>query len=317
MAAPTTKSVALSLLRMLGVTDIFSENQSSTLLPGDLDDVAMVMTQTWQVIFANGPGEMRMRPASGVLHAPTTATLTATNASTTISAFTTWASWMEGCTVRITGDDQDNELLSATKLARPYMGTTGSGKSATVYGDCITLDETVNKVASPLMVGTVQELQEATSRRDFINRGGWSMANTASLLPYYHLGNKPTAQYPSVFFLEGFYDPTLDYVPRRLRFSPMPTEAHSVGYTVEMAAPRVTASDITDADYDDSLSAKLPIINSDIESIYLPIAMQLLTRLGTFKNADAKPEIMRQYRDAMNLLQGSQASVASVRGVYI
>lgn len=317
MAAPTVQAIASALLRMLGVNSLFTTTGENPIMDGDLDDVAMVMTQAYQEIFNKGPGEIKSRPMFGVLNAPTAVTLSATNGSAVISGFTTWATWMPGSTVRINGDTQDNELLSATLLARPYMGTTASGLGATVYGDCLTLDDTVEKVVQPMLLGNNQEIFETQSRQEFIFRGGWSNRQSLPGTPYYYLGAKPSGGFPTVFFIEGVYDSTLDYVPRRIRFSPMPMTQLSVSYIADMTAPRITAVDILNSNYSPTSNTKIPTINGSVESVFLPIAMQILTRLPTFKNSDSKPEIMRQYQDALRRLTGSRASVGSVRGNYV
>jgi hypothetical protein len=317
MAAPTIQAIALSLLRMLGISSLDPNVGENSVTDGDIADVAMIMTQAYQIIWALAPGEQKRIQGSGVLHAPTSVTLSVTNGSTSISSVATWASWMEGCTIRINGDSQDNEILSSTALSRPYVGSTGS-VSATVYGDCITVDGSIENVISPMTVGNQYHVTETQSRADFARLGLWKVQpNAPYSLSFWAFGEKPLGTYPNVFFVEGFYDSSLDYVKRRIRFSPMPVGQLPVAYTANSSPPRVTSDDILSGSYSNDPGAKIPMLNANVESVFLPIAMQLLTRLATFKNSEAKPEIARQFQQAINILKDSKASVGSIRGVYI
>lgn len=313
MSAPTVQEVAMPGLEMLGITSLDEDEGAPQARPIDLRNVAHVMTQTWGEIFRHGPLEQRERPGSGYLHAPASLTLSATIGSTAISAVTTWAAWMAGCTARIAGDDRDNELLSATLLARPFTGPTGA-TTATVFGDSLTLDSTISKVISPMLCGGGSPVVEATDRATFL-RCGYSVVPPYTGISFFNAGPKLSGSFPSVFFLDSFYDPTLDCVARRIRFSPMPMTALSVEFTASINPPRVMVSDIKGVGSADP-GTKMPMIDGAVETIFLPIFMQFLTRLPTFRNADAKPEIFRQYTEAIKDLKSRQASVSSVMPQY-
>jgi hypothetical protein len=249
MSSPTVQQIALRMLRYIGVTQFTPQAPGSeleSLNPGDLEDVANAITGALQEIAALGPAEAREAPGYAVLHAPANITFTAANGSNVISGVSGWQSWMQGCTVRVSGDDQDNEILSQTRLARAYLGGTGS-VGATVYGDTITLDDTVAKVIAPLWLPNQLPLHPAQNRREFMRLGGYPLITDtnglAAGLPFYLYYRKPVSR-PWTWFIDAAYDASLGYTQRRIRFSPMPAQAYSVAYTAAMNPPRVTKADI-------------------------------------------------------------------------
>lgn len=317
MPAATAHVVGRRLLREgFGVRSLNSASptdQANAIEDGDLDDIAGVMTQTFQEIDDLSPSEPRHRPGSAYLNAPTAVTLTATLGSTTISALTTSATWMHGCTIRISGDDQDNELLTPTLLVRPYLGSTGSAKAATVYADCVQLDETIGEIISPMLLNGQLPIQAANTFADYLRLGNYPMltdANGVGIntgLPYFYFAvRKPDSNRPLIYFVDSLYTPTLDYVLRKIRLSPMPNTAVAISYQSGLNPIRIQATDIDNGDHVTDPGVKLPMIDGKVESIFMPIAMQILSRHPKFKNEAGKAEILRSYRMAVGRLQGSQ-----------
>jgi hypothetical protein len=257
MSAPATvQGVGLEVLKDQGIYTLNpSGPQANVVRPADLTSAALCITQALQVCAKHSPAELLTQPGSGYIHAPANITLTAIQGSTTISGFSSWQSWMPGCTIQISGDGQDNELISATQLARPYAGTSGSGIAATVYNDCITLDDTIERIIGPLVLAQSRLVIETTSRNDFIARsafpmwGGYVGAFPGAQLgytwaPFWALGPKPTGLFPQVYFLDRYFDSTVAYPSTRLRLSPMPTQAQGIGWVNKMTPIRVTSADI-------------------------------------------------------------------------
>lgn len=317
--APTVQFCAKALFRLLGITTLDPDDGENPIEESDMDDVLGVMNQALQLIYDDGPASIKNQPSGCYLHAPASVTLTCTQGSAVISAVTTWVATFAGCTIRIGGDAQDNEILSATRLARPYSGASGS-VTATVYGDCVTLDGTVAKVIGPMMLGNFQPIHEASTRAEFITRSNYPAAGWvngfAPTLPFFYFGSKEIEAYPRCYFVDTYNDPTLDYIPTRIRFSPMPSAAQSVGYSIDVNPTRIVATDIRGVGQADP-GIRIAMPNSWTELVFLPIAKQLLCALPTFKNADAKPEIARQYGEAMRRLKGSAPTVVSAKGRYI
>jgi hypothetical protein len=247
---PTIQKMALRMLRYIGVTSFLPQpagSQLESLGPGDLDDVANAISGALQDVASIGPAESNEAPAYGVLNAPTAITLNVNAQSPTISSITGWVAWMQGCTIRIGGDSQDNEILSQTTLARAYMGPTTTAAGATVYGDCITLDDTVGKIRAPLWLPNQLPLYPATDRQTFMQLGMYPAVTFAPGIsagwPYY-LYYRKSIGIPRVWFIDGAYDMSLGYTQRRIRFSPMPDTAYPVSYSAGINPPRVTSADI-------------------------------------------------------------------------
>lgn len=251
--AATVQAVALAVLRDQGITSLVpSIAQANLVRPADIDAVALCLTMAFQEAAQGSAAEQLNQPGSGYIQAPTGITLTATQGSTTISAFATWAAWMEGCTVRLGGDNADNELLSTTKLARPYAGSSGAGITGTVWCDCFTLGSDVERIIGPLMLAQNRCVPESATRQEFLSSGAYPNCYPSAIVPsaafilapWWTLGPKPSAQNPLTYFLDTYYDPALDYVKRRVRLSPMPTVAQSVGWVSKQTPIRVTSADI-------------------------------------------------------------------------
>ena len=325
MAAPTMQAVARKILRDWGIMSLdplTPTNQTNPIRAIDLEDVALVITTAFQEIADEGNSENRNQPGGVLLRAPATVTLTCTDGSTAISALTTYSSYMLGCTIRINGDTQDNELLSPTLLALPFVGTGGSSITATVFHDAITLDSTVAKVIPPMRLSDGCFVNEATDRYDFITRGIYTIPQVGvmpayTLHPYSTLGGKPTATAPSVYFTDGYYDSTQDYIVKRIRLSPMPTVRQSLSWSASINPLRCETSSIDTATTHVDPGVKIPCADGWIESIFLPVARQIATSFPQFKNDDIKQEISRQYFKALQRLKDSNLSSGPAKTKYL
>lgn len=327
ISAPTCQQIAKRALRFWGITSLDASTPAGQTAPieaGDLDDMAGYMTSTLQEIADNLPTESKQQAGSAYLNLPTNVTLTATLGSRTISALTTYAAWMIGCTIRIAGDNEDNEIISSTELARHYAGASASGITATVYADCVALDETVEHVLEPVFVSNQWPLLKAQSREQFLRLGRYPMVTDSAGnsfpmgfgLPFWCYGQKPVAERPYTWFVDGAYLGSLDYLPRRLRVSPMPGVAQVLAYTIAACPPRFTSASITAGSPHTDPGVKIPIPNGWIESIYLPILVQQISGHELFKNREALPEIARSYKAAMARLKDASGAPGGMVAHY-
>lgn len=239
---------ALQMAPMIGVNTLEAQASSLNginLSDGDKAAMAIAITQALQEVFGLGPTTISEQQYGTTLRAPTNVTFNATQFSTTISAFATWASWMEGCTIQ-GSDGEDNELLSATELLRPYTASTGA-VSATVYADAIKLPSWVKNTMGPVWTPPVPELQPASNREEFRfwqsphqwghwKRHGWPVLTSRQK----HSG------IPCVYLVESRYDPTTGALPLFMRFNPMPGQAYPITFRVKRKPPVIVADDITD-----------------------------------------------------------------------
>jgi len=99
-----------------------------------------------------------------------TTTVDATRGSVTIANLTGSALWMNGCSCQISGSSQWNRLrktnAGAFELSRPFLGTTGTGISITIWHDLVALPTDVRRIEQPVRFDadfmqpeTVQNLQ--------------------------------------------------------------------------------------------------------------------------------------------------------------
>src|SRR3954463_13913919 len=117
----TIHKLGLALLRRIGVlsydpaANATNQNRRG-LCPGDLEEALIAINGAIEECFALGPIELSEQQQASVLRPATGVALDVAQYSTTIANLATWASWMQGCTIRVAGDARDNELISATQL---------------------------------------------------------------------------------------------------------------------------------------------------------------------------------------------------------
>lgn len=322
MAAPTCQVVAKRLLRDLGVTSLDPATpalQNFPLQPGDLDDIAGIMTATIQELAAVGPVEARNRDVGAWLNPPAQVTLTCTEGSATISGLTTWATWMLGCTINIVGDGYNNELNSQTTLSRPFAGGTGA-TTATVYADCVQLDDTIGMVLPPVMIPPQWPLISCDTREGFMSVAGYPLVTDSNGAPYGWPGwwfTQKAIGRPVAWFLDSYYDSTKTYLPRRLRVGPMPNTGMSLAYRVALNPIRIETTDIDGAAHADP-GVVIPVPSTWVETIYIPMCRKRVSGLAQFRNAASVAEIDRAYRQAVRTMQGAGFGQGSVQqGIYI
>lgn len=318
----TARTLCLRLLRYFGITSLDPSNPSCQpfpIEPTDLDDVLDVVNAAMQDYFDDSPSEVREANLGAVLFPPTTVSLSVTNGSATISTFAAFASWMTGCTIRIAGDSQDNEVTSATLLARPFIGATGTSVSATVFGDAYQLDGTVGKVFDPVSLPNQFPLIQAADRMEFARLAGYPLVTGfgggAYGYPFFWFMQKSVSR-PMYWFLEPAYTTGLSYVPRRIRVAPMPDQQYSMGFRAAMNPVRLQATDVDNGDHTTDPGTLLPVSDSEVESIIMKLAVQQLTGKPQFKNDGAIAEIRRGYTKACQKLEQIKSAGTQPGGGY-
>ena len=326
----TAQNAAVRLLRDFGITSLDPANPTKQPfpieLPGDIDDVLGVMNAANQIMFRREPNEERGQNLGTVLRGPTTVAFDATNGSTAIANFGAYASWMLGCTVRIGGDDQDNEITSASLLARPYIGTTGTQKSATVYNDSVQLDATVGNVLSPVSLPNQVPMTCCTDRQTFMRMAGYPLVcdpnGTAYGYPWFWFVRKNVSR-PIAWYLEPAYTAGLNYVPRRIRVAPMPDQTYSLGYFASANPSRLLLTDLVPSGYLTNPSTNtdpgtlIPVSDDMIESIYLPICRKILSGKPQFKNEGCLPQIAADYKEAIAAIDNTSGMIATKQAIYL
>ena len=285
----TAHQLALRLARHIGVTTFDPGDPSNAsplagLQDGDIDEIDACVNAPVAVCFARLGIELR---------APAPVTVQVTAESNALAAFSGYASWMDGCTIRIDGDACDNEVVDGSTLLRPYVGpTTEAGMvSATVFADCASPGPEVIGIVDP--IGTCGSghlpalLTRVTSRAEF--ESWWGIAT------------KRTGR-PEVCFVETRFFPARSRLGIRLRVHPMPTESMLLTYGARLNAPVITAADVGATN---DPGTGFPIPGGWAESVLLPIALQRFTTHPNFAPESAKEEIARQAEAARKMMQSA------------
>jgi hypothetical protein len=283
--APTfnAQGVALDLLGLIGV---------NTMLAADVVTQQRIMADinaTLQKLWSMVPQWWTTYTDGEVLRAPVQiGGITATNGSRTISASPAIEAWMHGCTIRIDGDPYDNELATASTLARPYAGATGSGKTAMVYGDCVTLGATVSGVIPPVILMGERELVGVGNKRDLRQFSSGSTQYEGNISQV--VSDRKDIGTPSAFHVEN--NRTMAGQTHRLRVSPLPDKAYVLQFESRQITPRIAALDTT----------AIPVPDQYIESIFLPMLRKQFSTWPKYKITGLRELIDEQYQDAFQML---------------
>jgi len=303
----TASKLGLALLRRLGVLS-YDPAQNATnqnrrgLCTGDLDEILIAINGAMEECFALGPIELSEQQQAGVLRAGVSVTLDVTQYSQTIANLTTWATWMQGCTIRIAGDSRDNEIVAQGQLLRPFMGTTATGVSATVYGDAIPLASTVLTILGPVEIPQLMELSACQGPSDFRKAIGFGFSRNANFQNF-AAQSKPLGQ-PGFWFVETRNIAANAFTQRILRVTPMPDKAYSITYRAKVKPPVYVQNDLyTGTDYATDPGTIIPF--DWAESTLLPIALQRFSQHPAFDQAQIA-EVARQAELAKSVFKASE-----------
>ncbi len=84
-----------------------------------------------------------------------------------------------------------------------------------------------------------------------------------------------------------------------------------------MNGPRYLTTDIDNSDHTTDPGTMLPIPDSDIESIFMPICRKYVSGLAQFKNDSQRQQILDSYADAISILSMSKGQGSNTQGRYI
>ena len=321
---PTLKTIAVELLRDFGITTLTPANSTDNTnirgpSTGDLQAVCNAINGALEEIWCAVPAEIFQQRYGGVLREPATVSVTVTQYSKTVT-ITTWADWMTGCTVALTGDSIFNEIASSTALVKPYMGATGT-TTGTVYADCIpfvtgalTDSDKIARVLPPIRLAGYGNLRPAGSRVEFLQWSGLLDVTTPHTLPagtQTSNFNKQTGT-PTSYFVDAMNLGNASYT-NLLRVNPMPTSAMMVEFNTMIKPPVYVTTDIDNGDH----------ATDPAKNVILPFSLFFLTAFarrrlcgdGRFVNVGAKDEINRQYLKALESLGDLKPSITAAHSM--
>ena len=305
----TVLEAQLDLLGLIGVESTgFASDQVNTRI---LSDINATLQKLWTML----PPWWSTKTTGELLRAPVqVASLTVTNGSkTVVTAGTgTLPVWSEACAIRLSGDPRDNEIVTRDSaaasftLAMPYAGQNGSGVTATIYNDCLTLGESVSGVQPPVMILGEHELVPLRSQRDVHTFAPSAGHNREAVYGQMHdsfvVAEQRDVDTPIGYLVERGVT-TTGRVINRLRVSPFPDKQYTVQFEERLQAPRI-------ASLAAASTTPLPIPQDYAESIFMPMLRYQFTTQKHFDASAIRAALKEQYQDAFQLLAKLKPQIA-------
>jgi hypothetical protein len=272
-------------------------------------DALQRLNAALQEMHGEGPAHVSKDEYDAKLRAGVAVTIAVTQDSKTTGTITTHASWMNGCTIRISGDSIDNQIVSYSggvgALMHPHPGATGA-VSATVYGDAIALpSNTVEVLPEPWLKG-VRQLHPAANLSEFFATG------VRYRLTDYEIegisGNEfavlREVDVPHTYWVQTRFlgNGTAANGEKYLRVNPLPDADYVVQMQLRYGPVAVTDADISaGAPYTDpNKIIELPI--GWHERVLLPILEYQYLTSPFFQNDSARADIKERYYKALTIL---------------
>lgn len=212
-----------------------------------------------QLLHSLAPPKTKITTGSLYLENPSTVTIGVTNGSTAITG-ATFTDDQYGRTIRVYGDNIDNQVAGSSTLLHAYGGPTGT-VTATVYSDAVGLPEIYSELAGdPRILETGRELIN--------DRISLPIAQTRSVAE------------PRFYWVEPNAENNESPAPAIVRFDTLPNRPYRLSVQVMLAPARVSFSDLLAPGPELSLRAE------HIELYLFPIALGLLTTYRLWENKE-------------------------------
>lgn len=260
----TSVQLAQRLLRHLSIKDI-------ALLPGD-DALHLLdaINSGLQSFYAVAPSIYKQTTLSGVFRAAQQVTITVALGANTFTGYT--ASYQsKGYTIRIDGDEMDNEIVAANGLLDNYMGESGT-KSATIWGDVVQLNTVIDRLISDPKLDT-----------------GDVLLKDDELQPK---GEKRRIGRPSRYRIEAVGQSQAGDPAFLLRVDTLPDNDYRVRIDAELAPAKIGFLDLTNP-------VVLPIDDAMVELCLLPLCASELTDSALWQSPDAKRDVLLRAERAL------------------
>lgn len=282
----TTAEARDDVLGLIGIGD--AAHADTAVLTRILSDQNRTLQVIWTMLpqfwSEDNDGELLPAPVSfsGL-------TLTHGGKSFTGGSFTTA---QIGRTVRITGDENDNELATTTSLVRPYLGPSTAAGSGTIYGDCITLGTSIIGVLAPVILQGEHELVPLRGHRDlriFSATSGHYAKDEGFTRQHYTVADPREINTPVGYLVRPVLIANVTQL--RLRVAPLPDRDYVVTFEKRTSCPRVTALN----------STVIPMPQDLAESVFLPIFRHKFSTWKHFPESSRKT-VKEESDEAFSLL---------------
>lgn len=273
----TTVQIAQRLLRNLSVKDL------ALLSADDALHLLDAINGGMQEFYALAPGIYKQTSLSGILRAGQDISLGVTLGS---QIFTDWtASYLhKGYTIRIEGDDNDNEIIAANGLLDDYMGETGF-RQARIWGDCLQINTVIDRLTSEPKLDTGDVLLKDDEYKQW---GGFCLGARRGLK------NRSVGR-PTRYWIEPVGQSQGGDPSFLLRVDTLPDADYRVRMDAELAPRRVVFSDF-------SIPVPLPFDDGLVESCLLPICAARLMDSPLWQDRQTFSAVERRAEQARGLI---------------
>ena len=231
-------------------------------IPADIrQEIADAINSAAQKLHALAPAHSKIVPSGISLAAPETITLTVENGSTDITGYD-FASSQFYQTLRIAGDDIDNQPIGTNQLLHPYAGASGT-VTAILYADAVQMPEAFDDIVS-------NELR-------VLETGALCYGVNSSV----KVRDRKTGR-PEFFDVEPNAANQSPPAPAVIRFDRLPDQLYRLEGLFTTAPLRVMVVDLIAPGND------LAIREEQIESYLFPIARAAMTTCRLWRNKETK-----------------------------
>lgn len=262
---------------------------------------------------------MFKQPIPAAFSGSFTGTVSVTNSSESIY-LGTLATPQSGATIRIPGDNVDNEIYDVhseagdLRLKFPFGGETGE-VTATAWRDSVVLDAPVDKLlgnamhadGTPLVILNSRAEFQQYDARFFGGDYGTSGSAQASSRRQRFEGK------PQAIWLEAFTHFELDEIQYRLHCTPLPSGDWPINVDAQIKPALVTEDDLAE-----DAVFEFAVPGGCDESILSPIAMQLwMSAPWVRAEAETRRAIAAEFNAAMEQLENFRGDLAASGRVIV
>lgn len=218
-----------------------------------------------QTLHSLAPPHSKEVVASISVEAPKEITITVENGSNEISGYD-FSDTELYCTLRIDGDEIDNQVIGTNELLHPFMGAGGSVR-AFIYGDAVILPEEFEAVSD-------NALRILESRTDVV-----SCLFPTSITK--GIGR------PEYFIIEPNAANQNPPAPAVIRFDKLPDRSYRMRGKVAMGPARVSFQDLLTSE------VSIPLRSDHVEAYLIPVCRAALTNSRFWREPNLKPSVRR------------------------
>ena len=260
---------AQRLLRDTSVDDL------ATLNPGDRLEFLDAINGSLQKLHSLAPHHSKISVGSIRLAAPSTVSMGVTEGS---NEFTIYAAVSAdfGCTIRIPGDDIDNQVVDSNELLHPYAGPTGTVQAG-IYHDAAILPEPYAElITRPQILETRRFLTHDRQR------SAWNLTE-----------QQRAVCEPRFFCVEPNARNNNPASPGIFRVDSLPGRSYRLEMQVLLAPARISFTDLLAGS-----GTAIPLRDEHIEGYMLPIARGMLTSSKLWRDKGTKADVRAEASEA-------------------